>query len=118
MDASQNLAADFNQFVVRDIASFEISANDRTSYNLALKEFNGSPYVGFGQFFYHRGMDKWLPTKKQFFMPVSVWLELPKFAGRVNDALKRDADADNDDDIVEPLIVASSSFSGMNAIPR
>lgn len=102
-----------NQFFVRDIASFEISKKGSTAYKIQIKAFNGVPYVGLGEFFYLREGNKWLPTKKQFFMPVPVWNELRGLFDNVCKALAEDKHGED----AEPLISGINSI-GMNTIPR
>lgn len=107
-------------FVVKDIASFELSSIGRTAFRLEVKNFNGSPYVGLGQYFYQQDLNKWLPTKKQFYMPAVVWNELPKHVAAVNRALANEGDdgfaGDGDDD--GDVVVVPSTSAGMTTIPR
>ncbi len=110
--ATTNGPADF---VVRIIAEFELSSFGRTAFRLEVKDFNGVPYVGLGQFFFQQDLNKWLPTKKQFYMPIAVWHELPKFIGAVNRALNRGEPDDNYDDDV---VILPTPSIGMKAIPR
>ncbi len=104
-----------SQFFVRDIASFELLVKGSTAYKIQLKAFNGVPYVGLGEFFYQRDLNKWLPTKKQFYMPVPVWTELRRTFEDVCKALEDDKRGEGDDK--EPRISACASI-GMNTIPR
>lgn len=107
-------------FVVKDIASFELSSIGRTAFRLEVKNFNGSPYVGLGQYFYQQDLNKWLPTKKQFYMPALVWKELPKHVDAVNRALANAADEgyDEPDGDGGDLVIVPSTSAGMNTIPR
>lgn len=107
-----------SDFVVKDIASFELSSIGRTAFRLEVKNFNGTPYVGLGQYFYQQDLNKWLPTKKQFYMPVLVWNELPKYIDAVNRALTDGPDGAGHDDDEGDLVVVPSSIKGMNTIPR
>ena len=51
----------------------EFSATDSNSFRLQVVYINDLPYVGLSKFWFEESAKKWIPTKKNFFMPATMW---------------------------------------------
>ena len=71
-----------------DLASIEFYKDDIVSYRARINKVNEGKYVTLSKFFFESKSQKWLPTKKHFFIPVKVWPSLFASVNEINKALE------------------------------
>ena len=57
-------------------------------YRVQICAINGLTYVGLSKFWYQATIKKWLPTKKNVYMPPSVWRDLLMRGHAITQSLK------------------------------
>ena len=58
------------------------------SYRARINKVNEGKYVTFSKFYRDSKSQKWLPTKKHFYIPVTVWPSLFAKMSEINTALE------------------------------
>ena len=75
--------------VIEDLKNTEFFTDGKLSFRAQIKKFNGRPFVGLVKFFYQQKLHKWLPSGKQFFMPVGIWAKFAEHVPSISDSIDR-----------------------------
>ena len=67
-------------------ATFEFFKYGGSSFRAQIVNINDKPYVGVCRFFLEELTQEWLPTKKNMFMTVNVWLAMLQMAPTITKA--------------------------------
>jgi len=72
---------------IEDLKVFTFHEDDIFSYRVRLTKINEAPKVCISKFWWKDDDNRFYPTKKHFWMPLSVWPELVSMSQQVTDAI-------------------------------
>ena len=75
--------------VIEDLKNTEFFTDGNLSFRVQIKKFNGRPFVGLVKFFFQQKLHKWLPSGKQFFMPVGIWAKFAEHVPSISYSIHR-----------------------------
>ena len=105
--------------VFSTLKSMEIFNAGFSSYRAEIVSVNEARFVVLHKYFYDDEQEegkKWVPTKKQIFLPPPAWYNLVKNVGYISNALKSPTAIHGPDAATATNSVASASNYGMKII--